>query len=483
MKRKDKNKVKNIVLIGLIVSVLIALFFITGLNKQVAYSTGTYIQAPTFYYYECSPSTGSTSSTHVPMTTGDSGWIVIPSNTDTADLIVSQTEQTAWYSMNRRMIAQVCHDNGAYCDTPDIKYANEFIGPYNVPSIRIYNLLPTDKVRVQYQYSGPLGLTWTNQPNGAEWYHVYKPFILWKVDMFNGGKTEYTSAEQGCNFLSSDVPKLIDSTTNINKQLNEQTTTSDTKVPFYKTRNFIGTYAPISIENVNFVNYNGVQAYCLQRQLFSVSTIETNGGTLKVVDSNFNTRVANSVTCCPGETEPTRTCNSNFEWQDKSTTGSCSAFKACAGADWQVSTSKTLIRYNCVNTQCIAQTKTVDCTYNSDCGVNQICDTLLYKCVNVAPGTVTCGPNQTLVNNACIDNNKVITCTKFWQGQYERTPNILEEIFTLGAAKPSPVCRAANWFIAVLIFGGLTIILMLYLFVRRIATGGRNIKSKLAWRQ
>lgn len=51
-----------------------------------------------------------------------------------------------------------------------------------------------------------------------------------------------------------------------------------------------------------------------------------------------------------------------------------------------------------------AYTKSVECVYNSDCGTNQVCDTLLYKCVNVASGTITCAHNQVLVNNVCIDN-------------------------------------------------------------------------------
>jgi hypothetical protein len=42
----------------------------------------------------------------------------------------------------------------------------------------------------------------------------------------------------------------------------------------------------------------------------------------------------------------------------------------------------------CQNYACVGGAKQVGCTLNSDCGNNQICDTLLYKCVDVNPGQV-----------------------------------------------------------------------------------------------
>ena len=458
MKRKNK------ITIGVILAIFLVGILAFNL-RQTAFPGGTYVQAPTFYYYECAPASQPVESNHVVMTTGASGWIIIPSNTDTADLWIRQTEQTKWYSNDRRMIFQVCHNGGANCDpqvTANTGSSWWQLGPNGVPSVHIPNLLTTDKVFVNYQYQNLL-FQWKDQANGAEWYHTYKPFILWKVDMFGGGRTEYTSINQGCNFQSNDVNNLISSVTNIVKQINTQTTTSNTNVPFYKTRNFIGTYVPISTANVNFVTYGGQAGYCLQRQVFAITTVNTNGGTYQIVDNNFNTRLANSVDCCPGETEPTRKCNANFGW-DPITQAECSAFSACAGADWAVGGSKSLIRYNCVNSKCVAETKAVACTSNADCGTQQVCDTGLYQCINVNPGTVTCLSNQTLVNGICVDNT-ANTC-KWYQDPYAKNSYKSFLGFKYGEPVVNSGCQTSGLAYVLIIVGAITILIIVYMVSR-----------------
>ena len=393
---------------AVVVTIFILLFLSLGAGiyfvaktPQLLTPSGTYVQAPTFYYFECSPATQPTESIHVNLATGNSGgFITAPSNTDQWDLYISQTEQTKWSAVDRRIVYQVCHASGS-CDPQVYKIASDFstnnlFTGANLHSVPIYNLLVGDKVYINYQSQNIFG-KWKDKENGAEWYQVYKPFILWKNNMFGGGRTEYTTPDQGCNFFSGDKSSLLNSLTNSKKQINTQTTTSNTKVDFYKTRNFIGTYVPISKENTNFVKVNGQTGYCLNRQVFAITTAKTNGGTLQIVDSNFNTLLKSSVDCCPGEEQSNAYCGDDFKWiyppTEDLTDKDCSLFNPCVGADWMVDSSKTLIRYDCVEGSCVPETKTVECTTNTDCGISQVCDTLNYECVDVTTGEVVSAEN------------------------------------------------------------------------------------------
>lgn len=409
-------------------AVLVAIFLLSGnsnILQKFAITSDDYVQSPTFYYYECNAASLPVESPSTILTSGSTnGWITCPSNTDECTLWISQKETTVWYSDNRRIVYQICHANGN-CDKQVFLTANSFLSKKNVPSKDI-PLIQGDKVWVDYQKHASITGGWELVPNGAEWYVNYKPFILWRVDMFNGGRTPYTTPDKGCNFFPADVPNLMYSVTNSVKQFNTQSTTSNVNVPFYQTRNFIGTYVPLSKENVNFVTYNGKQGYCLQRQIFAISEITTNDGVLKVVDNNFNTRLADSVTCCPGENEPTRTCNSKFTWISKETPteGQCSALKACEGADWSESpiTAATLHRYNCVDTKCIEETKKVDCTSNRDCGINEQCAMLNHTCMTIGKGIVIDNLNDT---NLCDNGYTLNPATAKCEINTEPTPNYL----------------------------------------------------------
>lgn len=452
MKKKSKNTLIIVGVIVLALAVLLGTLLITGVFSQATVPSGTYVQAPTFYYYECSPSTSPQESTHVNLNTGSSdGWITCPSNTDQCDLWVYQTETPKWFATDRRLVYQICHKSGV-CD-PQVKTpANSFFSKNGVPTVHISNLIIGDKVWIDYQAQTILG-AWNNKPDGASWYQTYKPFILWKVDMFNGGKTEYSSVDKGCTFSSSERSNLIDSVVNSIKQINQQSSTDDYKLDFYKTRNFIGGFVPIATDNVNFVTYNGQAGYCLNRQVFAITTVTTNSNTYQIIDTNFNTRLASSVTCCPNEKEPTRVCNSNFQWVDIEQ-AECSTFNPCAGADWMPSPTlaKTLVRYNCVSGKCVADTKTVECTTNSDCGSTQTCDTKTYKCVDVSPGDIIPGGNDTL------------QCTKWYQTEYTKTSCGVNPLCWTGIVKPKVItkCKTVSWLIWTIV--GLVIVLVLVLF-------------------
>ena len=478
IKKKSKNVIIFFSVISIISIILIASLFFGG--KQSSYLSGEYIQSPTFFYYECAPASEAVSSTIINLNTGSSGWISAPDNTDEWDLIVSQTEQTSWYSLNRRIIYQVCHSNGV-CDSQVIVNGESFsiFGNTIVPSVRISNLLVGDKVWINYQYQG-FG-SWYDKENGASWYQTYKPFILWKVDMFGGGRTEYTTIKQGCNFLSSDKDNLLNSITNSIKTITGQSSTSNTKLGFYKTRNFIGTYVPISTANVNFVTYNGKSGYCLNRQIFAITTAVTNGETYRIIDSNFNTVLDSSVECCPGEKETTRLCNKNFQWENIET-AECSAFNPCAGADWSPSSinSKQLIRYNCVNSKCVSETKDVECTSNNDCITGKQCDTKTYTCVVVETGEYGEGEenNTILTEKQCIDKAKEYPLLGYeWIDSQTVSCGFLCNI---GLSEPkvteNSYCKAT--FLPYWILGGFLFLLLILIFIVVIIQLSKGNKHK-----
>lgn len=448
------------------VAIILSVISYFGFIRQTTLS-GFYIESPTFYYFECNAASKPVESTKTILTTGSSGWLSIPSNTDTADLYIRQIETPKWFATDRRITYTICHANNI-CDPEVATPANSFFSKNGVPTVVIHNLLTTDRVWIRYQYQNLL-FQWKDYTNsGAEYYFAYKPFILWKVDMFGGGKTEYTTIEQGCKFPSAVVGGLIDSSSNIN--LKTQTSSSDSYLDFYKTRNFIGTFVPISPSNVNFVTYNGQTGYCLNRQVFAISTVTTNSDIYRIVDTNFNTRLASSVECCPGEKEPTRICNSKFKWENIDT-AECSTYKPCAGADWAISTGTSLIRYNCINGKCVAETKTVECTDNNQCGTGKTCDTKIYQCVKVETGSVGCLSNQTLINGVCVDNEETLQC-KWYQ-----TLKVKEEkdygflywraLFNVPIVTEKTECKTSGLIYFGIIVLGLTIIGTTYVIVTK----------------
>lgn len=468
-KKNDFTVFGIIFLIGAVV-IALPFFGVSQTIFQTELGAGTYVQAPTFYYYSCEPASQPTESTHVAMTTGVINNFKCPDNTDTCDLWISQTEQTHWYDTNRRVSYTICHKNGQ-CD-PEIGIDSPHWLPWQnsqVPTAHIPNIISTDTVTFHYQANtGVFGLwNWVDQANGAEYFNTYKPFILWKTSMFGGGKTEYTTEAQGCNFPTSDTGDLLNSVTNSKQQINQQSSTDSTHLAFYKTRNFIDTYVPIATANVNFVTYNGQQGYCLNRQIFAITTASTNDATYKIVDSNFNTLLAASVACCPNEKEPTRKCTADYTWQDitSPTPGQCSAFNPCAGADWMVASSKTLIRYNCVNTQCVPETKAVGCTSDLDCpATGGSCDTKTYTCTLLAPGT---GHENNTQGN--------LTVCQFGQESYATTHRQCA-ILGIFACKDVPYsgCTTSGWVYMLIIAAVIIFVVLIVVLINKPKRRGRK---------
>jgi len=380
---KSKNPGTFILIITLLGVAVMAVNFL-GI-QETAIPSGEYIQAPVFMYYDCAPASSPINSPITVLQGGSSnGWLKCPDNTDSCDLYIQQTEEVAWFSSKRRIVYQRCDKDLQTCDAQVIKTTDYLTRKTGYPTLVIYNLNKDDRVWIDYQALSWTGFYWNNQ-EGAQYYYRYKPFILWKNSIFGGGRTEYTSIEQGCVFPTTDRRNLIKNSLNLNIP-HTSTSSNSVELPPYKTRNFIDTYVPISKENVNFVEYEGKTGYCLNRRIYSIATVNTESYTYRIVDTNLNTVLKPSVDCCPGEKEPTRKCNDNFEWEELE--GSeCSFFNPCAGAEWYPSGKpKELIRYECVNGYCVPKTKIEECTSDTDCIGNpkgNICDTKTWECTTL----------------------------------------------------------------------------------------------------
>lgn len=472
-----KKKNRQLLVISLIVGAILLFFLyqIGGLSNLPFAVSGNdqYIQTPTFMYYECAPATGLTDSPTVNIPK-DGSWYSCPDNSDGCSIYVVGEPNTF---LGRRFQYQVC-EQGGNCQSVTNKEVSSSWNPFkkdtSKPTSNLVTLTKSQSVYITYQKK--ILVAWANTEGGSN-YAQYKPFILWKNSVFQGGRTEYTTLTQGCIFPQTN--NLIDSISNIKGFNLLQTSQSDYKLEPYKTRNFIDTYIPLSTQNVNFVTYNGQSGYCLNRQVFAISEVKTNSGTLKIVDSNFNTQLSPSVVCCPGDKEPTRKCNSNFQWEELAK-AQCSQFDPCAGASYYPSgKSKELIRYNCVNSQCVAQTTNVECTTNSECIGNSkgaVCDTKTYQCSSIASPIVSTGVGNNSGSKECtsclnwasnIFKSKENKCTEtnviktsIW--------NPLSWIGSLtGATKQSNICPIYLIGLGILLFIALMFILLILGF-----TGG-----------
>lgn len=454
-------------------------FFGNNTYSTLALGPESYIQAPVFGYFKCEPVGVMQYTIRTPMTTGASGYILAPEDIQSWDLFISQTETTKWYSVDRRVVYKICDVDGL-CET-FIEDAPGFLKIKDVPTVHVPNLVVTDSVYVEYQRKPLLG-DWVVQPNGAEWYIGYIPFALTKTGPLSGSY-QYTSIEQGCNFPSTESDlqrigdKLITSKNLVNNLINSkipiqtQTSSANDKLPPYATRNFIEGYVPFSVENSKVVTYGGKEGYCLNNVIYGITSAETNSGIYKIVDTNYNSILNPSVTCCPGDVNPgtQEVCiqvGDTFKWQPNDVEGSCSLFQPCAGAGFQCTSSKTQITYDCVNTKCIPTTKTVDCCYDSDCTGGELCDLKDNECITLKPG-IACQPGEVVYDGKC--TNPIGTVCAWYESsgtKLEKDWGILGWRRLTGnpIVNPVPVCRTSGWVYGVI--AAITIVVGFTIYIK-----------------
>jgi len=432
MKRKTK---KVIGIVGLIL-IGIIIFWAFGVIKfplfSVSSSTPEYIQTPVFGYYECSGVTYVIPSNHVIINnqeTYDTMKCPINSESCTFSVLGESTSILA-----RRLCYRICPSfnvGDCYkekCEPVDTNWFDDS-GRSGIDIPGNYN--SNNQVLVKYEkcvgvYTSYTGCVGSWEPSeGAEWWATYVPYILWFTSP-GTGRHEYTTLEQGCTF--PDSGKLINSINDVKGFTLTQTSSSSTTLEPHKTRNVIEGYLPKLEEDIQFVTWNGKQGYCLNRVIYSIATITTQGGkTLKVVDVNWNNQladlIANGKQCCPQDKEITRKCGSDFMWHPIEE-AECDYMNSCSG-DWYPSTiPRQLIRYDCDYTtgKCSKKlTRNVECTTNADCIGNSkggVCDTLLWECSSISP-PITNGSCPTSCKNDsdCFNCGEGYTCqNKDWFG-------------------------------------------------------------------
>lgn len=123
--------------------------------------------------------------------------------------------------------------------------------------------------------------------------------------------------------------------------------------------------------------------YCIYSNgvanLYPVIKLTTASNSYNVVDVTSGSK--GTQDCCSGDNLPDKTCV-NGVWKPTAN-AECSTLNPCEGNEWRqnLGTDKQVIKYNCVNSKCVAETKTVDCNKDSDCAsTNLRCNSNTFKC-------------------------------------------------------------------------------------------------------
>lgn len=450
----------------------VALIFSSGFLQQ-ALEGADYINVPTVGYYECAAASAPTVSAAKAISGGIANGIMCPPNTDKCDLIVSFAESQSVFSSRKLSYVVYGSDSKVlYRNVLTVSDAARLITIFdattraNVPlnSIKIDNIAKGQKVDIQYS---KVNLVGTVTPiDGASYRAQFNPFILWNNPGL-GGRFEYTSIEQGCQFLSKDRGNLIVEDT-IGK--GPGTSNSITTLEPFKTRNYLDVIVPVNIQSNRVQQYSGNTVYCQNAQLHPIENVRALSHEYNVV--RFDKSVA-TVDCCNGDDRPGYQCASN-KWKalpkpnepisDKNTV-QCSAVKPCANAFFAPSSGETeQTRYVCQNSVCVPETRTVECNTNAGCGgAKPVCDTLTYKCVS-APLPVETGKNTSSVASECELKAKKNPFAGYTVVTRTKTPTTSQKILTVatfgivGDLNPTVETSCEAKYVPYFIFGSFIVV-------------------------
>ena len=154
----------------------------------------------------------------------------------------------------------------------------------------------------------------------------------------------------------------------------------DTKLDFRNLNKPGGVYTyfagfiPVPTFDQKVEIFNGVEAYCMNNQLYK---------TLPITVNNFEYRIVNyeeggfiqSVVCCNGDEKPGYVCQ-NHKWVTQ-TTAKCDLSKGifCPQSQWQPYGEIQYRRFVCIENQCAPETIAVKCNDMLDCGSGKVCVT------------------------------------------------------------------------------------------------------------
>lgn len=112
--------------------------------------------------------------------------------------------------------------------------------------------------------------------------------------------------------------------------------------------------------------------YCTNYKIYEVETIETIGGTYKIANTLSND-IIDTVDCCTDYEAGLGNACVNFEIVPASDEEYCSFFSPCKYATGSATADGKYITQECIDNVCVTDIITVECNFNSDCGLSGYC--------------------------------------------------------------------------------------------------------------
>ena len=379
MKMNKKGQTQLIVIVLLILSVgTIAVLAVTGninladITQSCSASDG-YIQVPYIPFLKCDLSGTTRDYTlSIPSVGGD--WVQIPENTNGYSVRL-MSEKVGVFSSNRRFEYYICPQKGITTNCIH-KITDDKSGAFDVS---LGQIASGSYVWAEYQGACLLKVC---AKAGATYQVVYQPYTLQRTDVLRGSGEILGS--EGCHVPDAEWAARLTATFE-----GKPAPTSRDLQPNQVFNYFSGTITRIASGNLEA---NG--KYCIYSNgvgtLYPVVQLNTASGCYNVVDVNNGN--AGIQDCCSGDDLPDKTCVKG-KWVS-TVNAECDTLNPCKGPDWnpEIGTDKTVIRYNCVNSKCVAQTKTVDCNKDSDCAATNLrCNLNTFKCEVASVGVNTPG--------------------------------------------------------------------------------------------
>ena len=470
-KGKEFSRNKSIFLA---ITLFIGIGFIFGSGVlQEEFGGGNYVNVPTFGFYKCEPSDVKSSSPYNSIPISGSGFVTCPSNSESCDVEIKAPVGDKFLFENNkkavRIVYQICDISSGNC------FARVYQDNFNLKSDGLYakvpNMLINQKIWIDYQQKKIIG--WENK-DGATYRFNYNPFVINRYDTFSASNgDQFTTNEQGCKYPTGNKEFIISTTLSAVKSPSPDA--NNLELGKYKTRTFVSQFVPISVENYDFVNFGGKNAYCSGNNIYGIDEITTASGTYKIVNIGVNPLLDN-VQCCPSNTLPNAVCDaSTFTWktikvdeETGETNVECSAFKPCPipAGQYEISGDKQLQTFQCVSNKCIASYKEVECTNSITCGSGKTCDFKTYTCEILKGGTILEGKNESqLTRSDC----------KFYENFVESSKEVgtgwlgIGKVFGLTTTINTTQCKTSPaWFLgAFTIIAGLFAVLIALTFKKK----------------
>lgn len=419
LSRKVKTTLFLIVLgIGLV------LIFSSGVLQSID-TTGGYVQAPQFGFIRCDP-TGPIIPSGSFSFVGEKIVGCSEVGETTQCTLVVKSPQNSVFSVSRRL--------SVYDASGTLKYQKEFARAteQDITTISLNGGTRINPVtyKVVWEYPKPFN-GWVKSTDQMQYYYNYQPFVIKKYDSFSSsnGQAITSLGKTSCDISIVNGLDIVVSDT-IGLEGNKGS-------PDYLEANEAYTYFTRHVTVPSFsTGTNEAGAYCVSTStggtLYKIEEVQTNGATYKIVSPSVSDVIKN-VECCNGDSTTTKTCQNN-KWVSTQI-AQCSLTKPCPNDQFQRDVSDplglTAVRYKCVSGTCQPDTKKVECTLDSQCGVGNIC--VGFEC------RATCVDCEIkpIVNQS--------SCTKWYQ---EEGTVVNYKYSVLGikfGATEQKVCKLASW--------------------------------------